>query len=280
MKEVIKKLLREGLIDEEIISGKYYHGSPYPKLEWGLAPEDYNRALFGYGIYITTNQQEAISYALENREKAYLFSMNLTGLNVVNFHGENVSDDIKNKLEKIPNFYSLFYAKFEPNLFDFEKLEYSLGDDIYYDWDFYDNESGDINDKPEGYFLMKWVNGKVVDEIYGLKPEEILTILNKSNDVGKFNSLYYEDANIEIERNKLFDEYNYLYFYLTKLLKSSKETSKLLASMGIDGFKTKGVGADNVQITKDDYIVNIINPSKLTNVKTKIVTQKDIERYV
>ena len=41
---------------------------------------------------------------------------------------------IKNKLEKIPSFYSLFYAKFDPNLFDFEKLEFSLGDDIYYDW--------------------------------------------------------------------------------------------------------------------------------------------------
>lgn len=280
MKSIIKKLLREGLIDEEIISGKYYHGSSYPKLEWGLAPEDYNRALFGYGIYITTNKQEAISYALENREKAYLFSMNLSGLNVVNFYDDTVSIEIKNKLEKIPSFYSLFYVKFDPNSFDFEKMDYSLGDDIYYDWDFYDKNSANNNNKPEGYFLTKWVNDKIADEVYGLKPEEILTILSKSNDVGKFNSLYYEDSNIEIERNELFNGYNNLYFYLTKLLKSSKEASKLLASMGVDGFKTKGVGVDNVEIGEDDYIVNIINPSKLTNVKTKIVTQKDIERYV
>jgi hypothetical protein len=279
MKQLIKFLLRENLLDEEVVGGQYYHGSSYPKLEWGLAPEDYNRGLFGYGIYLTTNKQEAISYALDSSEKGYLFSLKLNGLNVVDFNNEPVSENIKIKLEKTPNFYSLFYVKFDPNLFNFEDMYYNLGDNIYYDWDYYDTKSAKYNNKPEGYFLAKWVDNKIVDEFYGLKPEDVITTISKLNDVGEFSNLYYEDENIEIKKNELFEEYDNLYFYLTKLLKSSKEASKLFSNMGIDGFKAKGVGVDKVAFEESDYIVNIINPNKLNDIKSKIVTSKDVEQY-
>lgn len=274
MKGLIKKLLIEGLLDEEVISGKYYHGSSYPKIEWGLAPEDYHKALFGYGIYVTTSNEEAMAYAVDNSEFGYVFSMSLNNLNVVNFYDEPVSDEIRELLESEPNFYSLFEDRFDPNKFNFDDMEYSLGDNIYYDWDEYDDDS----DKIPGYFLAKWVDGKLVDEIDGLSKEDVLNKLISLKDVGYFKELGDGDIDADIKKETLFNNYGNIYFYMAKKLNSFKESSKLFAKLGIDGFKTKGVGIDGVYLGQDDYIVNIINPSKLKNIKAKKVTKEQFKK--
>jgi len=275
MKEVIRKLLREGLLDEEIVSGKYYHGSPYPKIEWGLATEDYDRALFGYGIYVTTSKEEAIDYALERNKEGYLHSMNIKELNIAEFDDEPVSEEIRQRLESIPNFYSLFQVKVDPNQYDYEDFEYRLGKHITYDWDFFDEETAKNNNLPIGFAVAKYIDGKIIDEVHGLNKDEILQTIINYNDSYYSNQLDYEEADIVLSKNNMFDKYRYVYFYMSKKLNSFKEASKLFASIGIDGFKAEGFGGDWFSLSPNDYIVNIINPSKLKNIRTKKVTTQD-----
>jgi len=278
MKNYIKKLLRENLLDEEVISGRYYHGSPYPKITWGEAPEDYGRALHGYGIYVTTSKEEAMGYAVDRSDSGYVFSMSLNNLNVVDFYDDDVSDDIREKLSNMPDFYDGFKIKFDFNAFKFKDMFYRLGN-IDYSWDWYDEEYAKIANKPEGYFLIKIVDGKLVFEKYGLKEEDILPLMKMfANDIGIAKKIYDKDMNFEFTRDNLFDNYHNIYFYMAKKLNSFKESSKLFASLGIDGFKTEGVGIEGVYLNNDDYIVNIINPSHLKNIRSKKVTREQFDK--
>jgi hypothetical protein len=279
MKSYIKQLLREALLDEEVVNGKYYHGSQFPKIEWGLADEDYNKALFGYGIYVTTNSDEAMDYALEGKDTGYLHSMSIKGLNIVEFDDESVSNEIKTKLESIPNFYDLFKVGFNYEDYNFEDYVYHIGD-IIYEWDFFDEESAKFNEIPQGYSVSKFVDDELVDEVYGLNEDEIPQTIINFNDFYYINELDYLDADIILHKDTLFNDYRYIYFYVCKKLNSFKEGSKLFANLGIDGFKAKGFSTDWFELSSSDYIVNIINPSKLKNIRTKVVTPKDKISYM
>ena len=278
MKKYIQKLLRENLLGEEIISGKFYHGSGFPKLEWGLAPEDYNRALHGYGVYVSTSMEEAMGYAVESRESGYVFSMNINNLNVVDFYKEDVSDDIKNKLTSMPDFYDGFKIKFNFDDFEFDDLDYQLGN-ILYTWDYYDEKYANSANKPVGWFLLKFVDREVVYEKYGLKPEDILPLMKQfSNDVSMKDEIIDDEMDFGFTKDNLFDNYHNIYFYMAKKLGSFRESSKLFANLGIVGFKTEGVGIEGVYLDDNDYIVNIINPSHLTDVKRKKVTKEQFSK--
>ena len=263
--------LYEQVLTEEVVSGTFYHGGLYPKIKWGASPEDYDRSLFGYGIYVTTSKEEAIYYAVGDRdnEYGYVFSMKLTNLNVVNFNNEPVSDEIIKKLESDNNFYDAFEVKFDDSKFNFDEYGYELGDNILYDWD---------NESVEGtYTISKLVkNGKYwkgVSTEAGFKKDEILAKIKSYNDVGELSHVKIYDE--VIRKDEIFNSYNKLYFYISAKLNSLKEGAKFMVTLGIDGFKTKGVRVDGVFFKESDYIINILNPDKITNVKAEKVREKD-----
>ncbi len=282
MKEYIKTLLRENLLDEEVISGRYYHGSVYPKITWGEAPEAYDRSLHGYGIYVTTSKEEAMMYAASeyHNTEGYLFSMNLSNLNVVDFKNEKVSSDVETKLKSDPNFYSEFYVKFDENEFNVKQLIYNLGDNITYDWDYISEEVAD-GVRP-GYNFIKYLDGKNVDEVYGLSEDDILPKIKSYNDVGELEKVVVGELGSgfdwELDKVSIFKNYYNLYFYIEKKLKSLKSASKFFVGLGIDGFKAEGYGVDGIYLDSSDYIVCILNPSKLKDVKGKKVTPNDIKK--
>jgi hypothetical protein len=201
--------------------------------------------------------------------------MNINALNIVEFDDEPVSDEIKQRLESTPNFYSLFEVKFDPNEYDYEDFGYRFGKHISYDWDFFDEESAKNSNLPQGYTVAKYVDGKIVDEVHGISKDEILQRIINYNDSYYVNNLGYKEADIVLSKDNLFDKYRYVYFYMSKKLNSFKEASKLFASMGIDGFKAKGFSGDWFELSPNDYIVCIMNPSKLKNIRTKKVTTQD-----
>ena len=67
MKGYIKRLLREGLLSEEYNSKntRFYHGSPYPNLVWGMSPDEVGWATEGYGLYLTPDIDQAKGYAIK-----------------------------------------------------------------------------------------------------------------------------------------------------------------------------------------------------------------------
>ena len=263
--------LYEQVLAEALISGVYYHGGLYPKIKWGASPEDYDRSLFGYGIYATTSKEEAMYYAVGERdnEYGYVFSMNLTNLNVVNFNNEPVSDEIIKKLESDNNFYNAFEVKFDDSKFNFDEYGYELGDNIMYDWD----REGD----KETYMIGKFIkNGKYWEQVSneaGFKKDEILAKIKSYNDVGELSQVKIYDE--VIRKDEIFNSYNKLYFYVSAKLNSLKEGAKFMVTLGIDGFKTKSVGVDGVFLKDSDYIINILNPDKITNVNAEKVSEKD-----
>jgi hypothetical protein len=279
MKSYIKKLLREGLLGEEIVSGKYYHGSAYPKIIWGLAPEEYDKSLYGYGIYVTTSKGEGIAYATdEGGRDGYLFSMKLSNLNIVEFDDEVVSSEIKDRLELNQNFYNGFNVKFNDDEFDISSGNYDLGSNISYEWYFVDDDESKEYNIKKGYYFERHVDNDLVNEEFFLTADELLDNIKSYNDVGVAE--YVEISDIEIYRDEIFNNYRNLYFYISTKLNSIKAASKFIATLGIDGFRSKSVGVDGIHLNPDDYIVCIINPSKINDVDGKKVTSNHFKKLI
>lgn len=211
MKQLIKKLLREGLTPT---TNKYYSGSRRREIQWGSAPEFYGYSIFGYGMYLTTNKDEATQYALnKGNEIGYLHQVTVKNGNFVDIN-DRVSPDVVSRVKSIPNIFSFFKTK-------------SGEIDSFNYWDVYGDEDGDY-------------------------------------------------PQIEFTKQNIFESYNNLYFYLALFLKSLKKTSQYFASeLGVDGFITKGVGIDDVDLDVGDYILTLLNPNIIAKVNTTEVTEKD-----
>ncbi len=211
MKQLIKKLLREGLTPT---TNKYYSGSRRKEIQWGSAPEYHGHSIFGYGMYLTTNKYEAIEYALnKGNDVGYLHQVTLKTGRFVDIK-DKVSPDIVTKVKKMPNIYGLFKTKSG----ELKSFNY---------WDVYGDEDGDY-------------------------------------------------PQVEFTKQNIFESYHNLYFYLVIYLKSLKNTSQFFASeLGIDGFITKSVGVDDVDLNSDDYILTLLNPNMISKINTTEVTEKD-----
>ena len=148
------------------------------------------------------------------------------------------------------------------------------------DWDYFDENN--IDDYPVGYNLSRWVNNKITDDFYGLTKEQLLEKIRSFNDVWLVDKIEVGEVDTsfawELEKDNIFDSYYNLYFYMEKKLKSLKAASKFLVELGIDGFKAEGYGVEGVYLDSSDYIVCIINASKLKDVKGRKVTVKDIQK--
>jgi hypothetical protein len=215
MKDLIKRLLREGLTPTTNV---YYSGSRKKEIQWGSSPEYHGYSVFGYGMYLTTNKNEAIQYALnKGNEIGYLHHVTLKNGKFVDID-DKVSPDIMNKVKSIPNIYNIFKTKSG----ELKSFNY---------WDVYGDEDGDY-------------------------------------------------PQTEFTKQNIFESYHNLYFYLDIYLKSLKKTSQFFASeLGIDGFITKGVGVEDIELDPDDYILTLFNPNIITKVDTKEVTEKDKQIY-
>lgn len=273
--EIYKRVLTEETINEPL-----YHGSRHPKLAWGTAKEDYGRNLFGYGIYLTTNIYEAIEYGLKEGkiDEGYLHIIHLSNVNIIDLD-EVVSNDIKQTLLKDKHFFDLFKVDFNQETFDFEEYYYQIGD-ITYEWDYFNENGG------EQLKLFKYNGNNEIFEKPVRDVNDIINIIKQDNEVGYKKTIDFEDVygyfdhnfpSLEFSRDNVFKSYYYLYYYLVLKEKSMKKASNIFVSLGIDGIKTKGVGVEDVHLDPDDYIICILDPSVLTNVKTKKITKKDRE---
>lgn len=134
----------------------------------------------------------------------------------------------------------------------------------------------DIKDKVSPDIIAKVKN---IPNIYGL-------FKTKSGDLKSFNywDVYGDEdgdyPHIEFTKQNIFESYDNLYFYLALFLKSLKKTSEFFGSeLGVDGFITKSVGVDDVELDSNDYILTLLNPNIISKVNTKEVTEKDKQIY-
>lgn len=270
MKHLIKKLLREGLLDEKNEfnpkNDRYYHGSPYPKLKWGDSPDEPGWATEGYGVYITPEIDQAKGYALKDSKDGYLYTLEMPpNMNLINFHGD-IPDYIKEKVNKIPNFYKFF----EYNLldtFDFDSLH--IGENnISYTWDRFGDELPQwaIDD---GYKPNTWViwdektNKEVAKNLKG--EEEVFNFLKTVNTIDYKEEIYLSDIapNVDDYYNELRLEdletnFNALYFYIAAHFNSLRKATMFFLKLGIDGVYTTNWGNPIVCVYKANKL-NIIN---------------------
>ena len=158
----------------------------------------------------------------------------------------------------------------------FEAIEYAL------------NKGNEV-----GYLhIVKLKNGKLVDMSDKVDPSVIAKIktipdllrLFKTKSGKELKSINYwdvygdEDGDYpyhEYTKENIFDNYNLLYFYVVLVLGSLKKASLFFANeLGIDGFINKSVGIEDVYLNSDDYILTLLNPNLIENVKTREVYEK------
>jgi hypothetical protein len=130
----------------------------------------------------------------------------------------------------------------------------------------------DIKDKVSPDIITKVKN---IPNIYSI-------FKTKSGELKSFNywDVYGDEdgdyPHIDFTKQNIFESYDNLYFYLALFLKSLKKTSQFFAlELGIDGFITKSVGVDDVELDSDDYILTLLNANIIRKVNTKEVTEKD-----
>lgn len=158
----------------------------------------------------------------------------------------------------------------------FEAIEYAL------------NKGNEV-----GYLhIVKLKNGNLVDMSDKVDPSVIAKVktipnlfsLFKTKSGKELKSVNYtdvygdEDGDYPYQdytKENIFDNYNSLYFYIVLALGSLKKASLFFANeLGIDGFINKGVGIEDVYLNSNDYILTLLNPNLIENVKTREVFEK------
>lgn len=270
LKKIIKETIRQ-YFNESINNNIFYHGSKYPELKYITIDNDLGRQLFGYGFYVSPDEEESTQYySLEGNTDGYLYKIITDKLNFVNWK-EPVDNRIISKVKKIPNFMDLFYYK--PNFRDlkFDDYEYEIGETTYY-WDLLTDPlpkwAIDDNGKV-GYFLTIEKNGDIDETHYGLKKSDILDFI-RNNEIMGVKELTVNNPNIDIiiRKDELFDSFENLYWYLFLKLKSTKKASNFFKDMGIDA------------IYGDDKNINIINLDKIKSYKKKKINYKTYRKYL
>lgn len=281
MKGYIKRLLREGLLSEEYNSKntRFYHGSPYPNLVWGMSPDEDGWATEGYGLYLTPDIDQAKGYAIKEGRDGYLYTLEMPSeMNIIDFHGP-IPDYVKEKIKKIPNFYKFF----EVNLLDtFDFNSNYIGENkISYSWDTFGNDlpKWAIEDghKPNTYFIFdentqkevaKNLNGeedvlnffKSINMIDYKEYINLDDIAPKVNDYNGGESLYLKDVKTKFDA---------LYFYVAAHFNSLKKTTIFFIKLGIDGVYTTKWG------NRYGYFINIFKGNKLNVINKQLIKYND-----
>ena len=286
MKNFIKKLLRESLFNEDYDPSKsrFYHGSPYPKLVWGAAPdEEIGWASEGYGIYITPDIEQAMAFSIKEGRDGYLFTLDMpSNMNIINFDGP-IPESILTKVKDRPNFYKFFEVDIIPLVVDAIKnneQDVFVGDDFQYHWDKF-SSSGELprwaiegGIEAGKYYIYDDNFDKIVAKNLDSE-KEILNyfksldtkVLNKEDELYLGDISNYDSEWGEITYDGITSNFNELYFYMVAHFNSLKKATLFFARLGIDGvYSTKW---------NETYIMNIFNANKLNIINKKIINYDD-----
>lgn len=256
---------------------RYYHGSPFNKLNWGDAPDEAGWATEGYGIYITPDIDQAKGYAIKEERDGYLYTLEMpSGMNIIDFNG-SIPDYAKKVIKKIPNFYKFF----EVNLLDtFDFDSNHIGEkNISYTWDRFGDELPQwaIEDgyEPNTWFIWdEKTNKEVAKNLKG--KEEVFNwfktinmidykeyiylsdVAPKVSDYFNTRSRDYSSSGEELYLEDLEANFDALYFYVAAHFNSLKKATIFFTRLGIDGvYTTKW--SDN----SHDFFLCIYNANKL-----------------
>jgi len=263
---------------------RYYHGSPYPNLVWGAAPDEAGWATEGYGIYLTPDIEQAKGYAVKEERDGYLYTLEIpSGMNIIDFHGP-IPDYVKSKVEKIPDFYKFFKTTLLDNFnFDEGYIEF---EDMVYSWDGFGDDLPQwaIEDghKPNTYFILDEKTQKEVAK--NLKGEEdILKFFKNINKIGYKEYIYLSDINPNVDDyfsstgdkyggdfqrlylEDLKTDFDALYFYIAAHLNSLKKATMFFVKLGIDGVYTTKWSRQS------SYFINIFKANKLNVINKQLI---------
>ena len=270
---------------------KYYHGSVYPKLEWSATP-DINTGerigwnAEGYGLYITPDYNQAKGYAFKNKTDGYVYELTLNDLNILHWD-EKVPEDVINKIKSIPDFYDLFNTTTDFSDLDIEDNEYEIGDYFVWTWDVLPESEPlpqwAIDDGgTTGYFIYNitteiGTNKRVESPIkYGLTAKQVIEIIKNGPNTGTKQTINLSDfVSDDIANNLIIDTISIsdlinptlkiLYWYMYLKLRSIKTVTHFFRKLGYDAFYIKNRN-------QEDHFLNLINPTKIINIKREKVT--------
>lgn len=288
MKNIIKKLLREGLINEDITSGAFtiYHRTDYVdifKFKQGYKPSTHFGARFGVGLYAFCDLNDVLKTESKlNHGKTILefkINSNLNNFLILDnneakkIYGSNHS--ILNQLKKIfDGGFNKFYLSNKEELLNILKLESDIQNPKIQE-EILDKirRLTNFNDYVYGVILTDTLNGKII-VVYKL---DLAKPIRFSNDNGQtwVNIKTKQDKIIDLINNPNITK-NWSIGDINALIYHSDNKEETIESIINNDFLFSRLGYKN-GLSINEFLSKLKNPQLLIN---KLITSNDFIRDI